>query len=853
MQQVEFQVGAKTARLIGRENIADVDGALIELIKNAYDADATCVYVDFFMPFPDIPDRAVVGDFSDYLSESELFFVQNCYEQKKGEWIKKRTLSEQEQDALREILFSHNRIIVADNGSGMSLDIVKNVWMYIGTSNKEYNSMSDKGRIKTGAKGIGRFALDKLSTQSVMYTKDRTAQEVLIWGMDWEQFENAKLIGDVKAQLDFSRAGYRKIVEKMLGEKNPVLAEHNWSTGTLIQLAPIREAWSMRLFQKVNANLKSINPIGSADRFEVIVNNHFFSEYNYQTEEVSIDGDDYDYRIKAEYDGRECLSIRLLRNEVNLSKKYITVEKYETTQKRSLEEFWTREKLQRKGYQKEDYDKEITIKRNVQDILPLDGLEKIQRVGPFTAEMYFLRNMNNEHAIMKKVAVKKRKNLLNQFSGVKLYRDNFKVRPYGDVGAMYDWIGMSERAQKSSISVANQTGSWRVQPYQMIGLVKIGRESNPYLEDMANREGIALTDTYYIFVSLLQECLKEFEFDRQYIYREYAKWVKTIEDEMAGYKTKIMLEASRRAESFKRNAKVSEKVDQVTSGEEESGIKQKNGFSEEEMFDTVYEIMKESERELNSKQIQQILSSSGIMLNTFFHEFNAINTQFHVEASQIRSRINYILKGKGYEGLAAYNSYSRIDSLERNDMVTAAFLDVIMDGLKKENLKVQNNSLKKMLMEILSKWEVLLKEKHILIRLVWDENEKIKDDMPIALVDMYIILNNFILNSAWFLEQEHNQEREISFSLKEAENELYFLLENNGPVLAEKYRGNPDKIFELGETSKEGKGTGLGLWVVKETVERNDGTISVMDKPKGFGLKIIWKKGDSNVSNRYNR
>ena len=702
MQQVEFQVGAKTARLIGRENIADVDGALIELIKNAYDADATCVYVDFFMPFPDIPDRAVVGDFSDYLSESELFFVQNCYEQKKGEWIKKRTLSEQEQDALREILFSHNRIIVADNGSGMSLDIVKNVWMYIGTSNKEYNSMSDKGRIKTGAKGIGRFALDKLSTQSVMYTKDRTAQEVLIWGMDWEQFENAKLIGDVKAQLDFSRAGYRKIVEKMLGEKNPVLAEHNWSTGTLIQLAPIREAWSMRLFQKVNANLKSINPIGSADRFEVIVNNHFFSEYNYQTEEVSIDGDDYDYRIKAEYDGRECLSIRLLRNEVNLSKKYITVEKYETTQKRSLEEFWTREKLQRKGYQKEDYDKEITIKRNVQDILPLDGLEKIQRVGPFTAEMYFLRNMNNEHAIMKKVAVKKRKNLLNQFSGVKLYRDNFKVRPYGDVGAMYDWIGMSERAQKSSISVANQTGSWRVQPYQMIGLVKIGRESNPYLEDMANREGIALTDTYYIFVSLLQECLKEFEFDRQYIYREYAKWVKTIEDEMAGYKTKIMLEASRRAESFKRNAKVSEKVDQVTSGEEESGIKQKNGFSEEEMFDTVYEIMKESERELNSKQIQQILSSSGIMLNTFFHEFNAINTQFHVEASQIRSRINYILKGKGYEGLAAYNPYSRIDSLERNDMVTAAFLDVIMDGLKKENLKVQNNSLKKMLMEILS-------------------------------------------------------------------------------------------------------------------------------------------------------
>ena len=70
---------------------------------------------------------------------------------------------------------------------------------------------------------------------------------------------------------------------------------------------------------------------------------------------------------------------------------------------------------------------------------------------------------------------------------------------------------------------------------------------------------------------------------------------------------------------------------------------QENDFSEDEMFDTVYKMMQDSERELNSKQILQILSSSGIVLNTFFHEFNAINTQFHVRASQIRSRVRHIL------------------------------------------------------------------------------------------------------------------------------------------------------------------------------------------------------------------
>ena len=46
MQSMVFQVSAKTARLIGRENISDVDGAIIELVKNGYDADAECVYIN---------------------------------------------------------------------------------------------------------------------------------------------------------------------------------------------------------------------------------------------------------------------------------------------------------------------------------------------------------------------------------------------------------------------------------------------------------------------------------------------------------------------------------------------------------------------------------------------------------------------------------------------------------------------------------------------------------------------------------------------------------------------------------------------------------------------------------------
>ena len=110
-----------------------------------------------------------------------------------------------------------------------------------------------------------------------------------------------------------------------------------------------------------------------------------------------------------------------------------------------------------------------------------------------------------------------------------------------------------------------------------------------------------------------------------------------------------------------------------------------------------------------------------------------------------------------------------------------------------------------------------------------------------SIVDLYIILNNFLLNSAWFLEQEHNPNREVWFDLFKNENDLCFVMENNGPALADKFKDNPDKIFEMGETSKDKDGTGLGLWVVKETVERNNGTIKVLERNQGFGLEIIFK------------
>lgn len=818
--QIEFAVGAKAARLIGRENISDVDGALVELIKNAYDADASCVWVDFSMPFPDIPQQAPVSLFMDHLTVDEMVRVREYYEEDKGNWIKKEELSQEQEEVLRTVLFSHNQIVVADNGSGMTSDIVKSAWMYIGTSDKEYHTVSAKGRIKTGAKGIGRFALDKLSRHSVMYTRADPGKMMVKWEMDWDQFVNARLLKDIKAEIDESTASYEELVKAVSGSNFEKLKDHDWSTGTMMLLSPIREPWGERLFERVNSNLQSINPIGNVDKFKVIVNNHYYPDYNFVTKEVAIAKADYDYRIRIRYDGDRTVRIALLRNEVNMRRKTVTIAVNDVSIRRNLSEFWARKSFQADGYRKEDYEQELVLEKKVTDLLKKDSLDKIRKVGAFESEMYFLRRENNEYEIMKRVAANKRRKLIARFSGVKIYRDSFKVRPYGDAdGPLSDWLEMGRRAQRSPAPVSHPNGRWRVQPYQMIGMVKIGRETNPNLMDTANREGMVLNETYYIFVNLIQECLKIFEFDRQYIYREYAKWKRSVEDELKSHIARVqeaaIRAAEKKAEKNRKDARQEKDEPEPTEQEQEPEQTQETKQAQEEggpsddqedsdmptadeMLDTVYEMMQKEAKELKSKQIVEMLGSSGIVINTFFHEFNAINTKFHVQASQMRSRVEYVMEGKPYTGLPAYNPYDRLDIVEKGDDLVASFLDVIMEGLKKENLKRKQVSMRKMVCDILEKWSPLLAEKHIVLEPSVFQESPSEYIYPVAVVDMYIILNNVLLNAAWFFEQGHNPERQIMVKFEEDKDCIYLYLENNGPPLSDKFLGNPDIIFEMG-------------------------------------------------------
>ena len=152
--KIPFKVSARAGKLLGRENFSNPEGAIIELVKNSYDADAKNCLVFF-----DIPTILKIDS-----NGKEYNFP-----------IKEKSI-----------------IYIIDNGDGMTEQIIKDYWMQIGTGNKEKDFISDDKRVKTGAKGIGRFALDRLGFETEMWTLSKKAKNNSgsYWKMDWKQFDN---------------------------------------------------------------------------------------------------------------------------------------------------------------------------------------------------------------------------------------------------------------------------------------------------------------------------------------------------------------------------------------------------------------------------------------------------------------------------------------------------------------------------------------------------------------------------------------------------------------------------------------------------------------------------------------
>jgi signal transduction histidine kinase len=204
-----FKVDARVLLSLGRESIKDNTTALVELIKNAYDADAQRVDIEV--------QSEPVSTPSDFIR-------------------------------------------IADNGHGMTTNDIDTKWLRIGYSEKRTKTISEKGRRETGEKGIGRLSADRLGAVLELRSKQDAHPAVGI-SVNWNQFD--------QDGTDISAVDVEAL-KSPSPTLPPTTHRHKSTSGTEIVIRQLRQSWTPEDLNRLEHELSSlIAPSDVADEFQI--------------------------------------------------------------------------------------------------------------------------------------------------------------------------------------------------------------------------------------------------------------------------------------------------------------------------------------------------------------------------------------------------------------------------------------------------------------------------------------------------------------------------------------------------------------------------------------------------------
>lgn len=854
---IPFKVSARTARLIGRENVASSKGAIIELVKNAYDADSKVCIVYFDNKFstllPEIDEThykglVVLGLSTEYLDE---IYAKDENEER---YFLRTELTEDKRNTYKNTILKFSTLYIIDFGEGMTQNIIRDHWMTIGTDNKANDVFTKQGRVKSGAKGIGRFALDKLGGKCEMTTIFNPAPEIhkpdtdiegnvtnnsgYNWIVNWEDFEgDFKTIDKVGAILTgLQIVSIKDEVLKKLPESelNKIESEKEFKYGTILKITELRDNWEDFFVEQVFSDLEVLVPPKEAGGFEIFV----FSSLtpNKFGEVLGSVCDDFDYKLVATADENQNVKIRIYRNEYN-------VELIPNA-------FFEREAMQKANYRKSDFlkgywEKETTFSELLKGYKDIDEDNIFNNIGLFNFSFYFLKRLSNSIDAKKffnrDFMSNNRKDWLNKFGGIKLVRDNFRVRPYGEVkNVAFDWLGLGNRKSTSPAGIAKLDGGYKVEPENVAGAINISRLTNVDFEDKSSREGLQESKTFQIFTLLITKIISEFEEDRAYIAREMAAYDDLIfgpeRDRQKADKLKNEILAKSRAKK-ESNATNTSATNRQNEQESESDKEKEILASELDRKEEEIEKLKDEQKVLRG------LASSGIVLASFSHDLSKLNDMLSIRTDRLKNLLVDKIDENDFENIEdRKNPFKLIERIKIQDVKLQNWLNFSLGATRKDKRTRKQISFKSYFTNYKNDWLTVLNEKGIDYNLF--EVEDI--DMRIFEIDLDSIFNNLLVNTIdAFIISKVNRPREIKIKVYQNIKEIVLDYYDNGPGLSKDIT-EPVRIFEPLFTTRrnqytgEEEGTGLGMWLVKSIVNENDGLIQLLYPETGFGIRITF-------------
>lgn len=782
------------ARLISQLGEALIDSnkmALMELIKNSSDADATICKIN----------------------------IDTFFENKQGK----------------------GKITIEDNGNGMNDYIIENAFLKIASSFKNnYQKISPKfGRIAQGNKGIGRLSLNKLGKYVKVTTKLDTdfllenyrslnlnesygnniiddilndnCNKYYSFEINWEDFNSENVsIDDVSITIKHEDCNDGI---KFNGENHGTKIEifgikdiEYWNDNDVVELIkdeinqlfnPFIEKESSFLVKvKVGSQPIFTNDILNEERIRKTSFSYAMFEFSSEQKKINVKLKRNKHYVKKEID-------RLVKTMDNFN-------------------FTVNEKI--------DYDKQYELYSDASAKIDLCNFQKLKDTianyqcdtsgfnlydedkiflpGDFKGEIFaYDFSASKDTAEIKKH--------IENYLGVKVYRNNFRILPYGSIDN--DWLDMSgyNTRVKSIIYKKHTT----------MGYVKVdGLENLDKIKEMTNRQGIQLDNYGENFILLMKNV----------IYRIIAKMEKDFNDSLSYPQEKILREKQSgeiveiSGIIFKKNYdpqnESKNKIVEIKKDLEEDSFENKKLLAKidslNKSIDDVNEYNLKKENLINKeyKYINELnpIIGSAIIAQSLAHEIKRLSNQIEISTKTIRPLCDKAV-------------YDELDLISINCYYLSRYASVLDVNSRSRRRKYETFSIKEYLNSLLLDSPIFYYKGNNYKYKIIGEDFQIRGIKS----NIKIIVENMILNSLYWLEYFNIDNPVINFEL--VLNARKMIIYDNGRGID---KNISDRLFEPFISNKpENEGRGMGLYIVSELLKDFGAIISLEDALNDYGNK----------------
>ena len=816
---VRFDINPQIVRQLGGELVPDDITALMELVKNAYDADSPYVRIN-------INTKESYGD--------------------------------------EKLKYPNNKgyIIIEDGGFGMNETVILKSWLTISYSQKraDENNVKPKtplGRTPLGDKGLGRLSTQRLADCCEIFTCTDGSIEKLHVAFDWREFDKADQLSKVPVFFD------RIPTSQSKGTKLILTNLHRPSTwegdelaalkGQLSQLiSPFVENRPFQVYMTVNG--ESINIVQEfADLINVSLANYSFT---FDGKVLEISG-----TIKAP---------KLIGNNAESKDNYRVY--IESDNGKKFANYFLAKKNDSTCFIPKDggilaFKKRLSILSDVPGLKILDG--KKCDPGSFHGNIYdFSLNNNKEGDESIFNSFSEYKAFIKSQTGIKIYRDGFSVFPYG-LGDN-DWLGLRTGTTSGS-------SFYGLRSDNTVGFFAISEGVNSNLKDKTDRTGFIKNEYSDNFFVLAKRIVDESNSFVERIRRTYNEYIK--ENKQTSSKIKTISEAySLMNDAGKTSVEIYESIEPIK--KEISSIhdkaqrmyetkKEGSLFSKEEDKE-VSELLNEVQT-LLAKANTLLISVGGILRKSqqLGDVLDIIKPKIDILEQQLQDFSELAAIGLTSESIThelgqIIERLSEKNRLFRNKMAHSQ-LNEDDARLLSEYINTAINGLK-----------VQLKHIDPTLRYTKEQKEQIElthffesEEMPyfqnsfeaydikyvvVSEVNFSITINkgrliqiidNIINNSLYWIKVRKEQDPSYAPQISIVIDKPWIYIYDNGYGIANSVE---DSLFEPFVTTKpRGKGRGLGLFIISQLLDAVGCSIMLEQRRNEYNKRYIFAINLSNV------